>query len=153
VAVPLSLRGKRVFFQFSNRSEVSNETKGSGSISSSSSTIGSSGTGGGHHGHSDALPNTILLVSIQDARLKVTIENLHQIFSPYGQVLRIVTFFTRTHELKALVQMDSIEAATMAKTQLEGKDIFLGNLSAPPHFINIQMCTINMTHLVAVMCH
>lgn len=70
-------------------------------------------------------PGPILLVSILEARLPVSIENLHTVFQPYGDVLRIVMFM-KQQTLKALVEMGSVEAATNALMMLDGKDMFLG---------------------------
>jgi len=55
----------------------------------------------------------------------VSIENIHQIFKPYGEVLKIVTFVKET-VFKALVQMATVESAVTAKMNLEGKDMFQG---------------------------
>jgi hypothetical protein len=64
-------------------------------------------------------------VSILDARVPVTIENIHQIFKPFGEVVKIVTFVKDT-VFKALVQMSSVDSAVQAKLNLEGKDMFQG---------------------------
>jgi len=55
----------------------------------------------------------------------VTLENIHQIFKPYGEVLKIITFL-KDSIFKALVQMSTVEQAINAKLLLEGKDMFQG---------------------------
>jgi polypyrimidine tract-binding protein 2 len=112
---PAYIRTKPIHFQFSNRSEVkTNQSKSGGG-----------GGGEGGSGDSQQTPNNILLVSVLNARVPVTLENIHQIFKPYGEVLKIITFLKDT-VFKALVQMASVEQAINAKLLLEGKDMFQG---------------------------
>jgi len=111
---PATIRSKTVYFQYSNRSEVK-----APSIASQSSAYGGSAVS------ADPPPNNIVIVSILNARVPVTIENIHQIFKPYGEVLKIVTF-VKDNVFKALVQMSSVESAINAKINLEGKDMFQG---------------------------
>jgi len=105
-ASPVQIRGKPVFFQYSNRNEV--KTAGGGAQDGQSQT-----------------PSAILIVSVLNCRVPVTLENIHQVFKPYGNVLKIVTF-VKDQSFKALVQMESIEQAINAKLLLEGKDMFQG---------------------------
>lgn len=104
---PPSIRMKDIYFQYSSRSEV--ETKNRGD----SSNLGSEGE------------NSILLVTVLNPAVPVTLDNIHQIFKPYGEVLKIITF-QKNQSFQALVQMSSVEAATNAKLFLEGKDMFQG---------------------------
>ena len=67
--------------------------------------------------------NSILLVSILNATVPVTLDNIFQVFKPYGDVFKIV-IFTKNDVLKALVQMGTIDSAVNAKMLLEGKDMF-----------------------------
>jgi hnRNP-L/PTB/hephaestus splicing factor len=105
---PVSIRGKPIFFQFSNRTEVKTASGGSSIQDGQSQT-----------------PSAILLVSVLNCRVPVTLENIHQVFKPYGDVLKIVTF-VKENSFKALVQMGSIDQALNAKLLLEGKDMFQG---------------------------
>jgi polypyrimidine tract-binding protein 2 len=41
---------------------------------------------------SDAQPNRILLVTVHQVLYPMTVDVLHQVFSPYGYVEKIVTF-------------------------------------------------------------
>jgi len=70
-------------------------------------------------------PNNILLVSVLNTRVPVTLENIHQIFKPYGEVHKIITFL-KDSVFKALVQLATVEQAINAKLLLEGKDMFQG---------------------------
>jgi len=104
---PAMVRAKTVYIQFSSRQEV--EVKQH-----------SGPTGGGPD-----TPGCVLLVSVLNAAVPVTLENIHQIFQPHGDVLKIITFNKGT-TLQALVQMASVESANNAKMYLEGKDMFQG---------------------------
>jgi len=115
-AAPPYLRSKQVFFQYSSRNEVKAPAIAAGSSAYSGSAVAADGL---------APPNNIVLVSILEARVPVTIENIHQIFKPFGEVLKIVTFVKET-VFKALVQMATVESAMNAKLNLEGKDMFQG---------------------------
>lgn len=55
----------------------------------------------------------------------MTLDNIHQIFKPYGDVLKIITF-TKADTFQALVQLGTVESAVNAKLFLEGKDMFQG---------------------------
>jgi hypothetical protein len=115
-SAPPYLRSKQVFFQYSSRNEVKAPAIAPGSSAYSGSAVAADGL---------APPNHVVLVSILDARVPVTIENIHQIFKPYGEVVKIVTFVKDT-VFKALVQMASVDSAVQAKLNLEGKDMFQG---------------------------
>jgi len=112
---PPMLRTKTIYFQYSSRNEVK-----APSIASQSGAYAGNAVSDGH-----APPNNIIIMSILDARVPVTIDNIHQIFRPYGEVLKIVTF-VKDSVFKALVQMSTVESAMNAKMNLEGKDMFQG---------------------------
>ena len=110
----------------------------SNTASSSSSAAGhppSSSTGpSSHHSHdpsqsqppqSHSTPNRILLLSVTNLRVNVTLDHIHQICKPSGRVCKIITFH-KGHVFKALVQFDTIESAINAKSSLDGKDIYSG---------------------------
>lgn len=102
---PCYIRGKPIFFQFSTRAEIKTpvaEVKGT-----------------------TQQANNILLVSVLNTRVPVTLDNIHQIFKPYGDVLKIITF-VKDGVFKALVQMATVEQAINSKLLLEGKDMFQG---------------------------
>lgn len=68
--------------------------------------------------------NSILLVSVQNMRHPVTIENLWTVFSRFGQVARIVTF-TKVH-FQAFVEFVHVASAVSASREINGKDLFTG---------------------------
>jgi RNA recognition motif-containing protein len=111
---PSLIRNKRVYFQFSNRQEIS-----SGAASSSIGYTASQKDQG------IAPPSSILIVSVYNTLVPVTLENLHQIFKACGGVLKIITF-VKNNIFKGLVQMGSVEDATASIAQLDGRDIFQG---------------------------
>lgn len=49
---------------------------------------------------------------------------LHKICQPHGQVLRIVIF--KKNGVQAMVEFESLEAATRARENLNGADIYSG---------------------------
>jgi len=49
---------------------------------------------------------------------------LHKICNPHGQVLRIVIF--KKNGVQAMVEFDSLDAATRARENLNGADIYAG---------------------------
>lgn len=133
-----ALRGRQIFLQYSNRKEVvpppnQNVAMQQQGIrehapASFSTTGHSAGGGGGGGGGSDqhaTAPNSILLISVTNLRVSVTLDHIHAICKPSGPVWKIITFH-KNGVFKALVQLGSIEAAIHAKQNLDSKDIFAG---------------------------
>jgi hypothetical protein len=108
-----------VTVQFSNRSEIS------GGKAVTGDTVQDSKTSAGKR---EAPESTVFLVDILNPRLQVSPDHLHQVFSPYGAVLRIVGFQGQkgTGQFKALVEMAKVGEAAVAKRLLDGKDMFQG---------------------------
>nr|XP_029708233.1 uncharacterized protein LOC115253932 isoform X2 [Aedes albopictus] len=69
-------------------------------------------------------PNHILLFTIINPVYPITVDVLHTICSPNGQVQRIVIF--KKNGVQAMVEFDSIESATRAREALNGCDIYSG---------------------------
>jgi len=99
------IRTKSIFFQYSTRNEVKvNENQNfSGQAPSSN----------------------VLIVSVLNCRVPVTLENMYSIFKPYAEVQKII-LFVKDSVFKALVQLRTVEQAVNSKVLLEGKDIFQG---------------------------
>uniref|UniRef100_A0A1B0FN38 PTBP1-like RNA recognition motif 2 domain-containing protein n=1 Tax=Glossina morsitans morsitans TaxID=37546 RepID=A0A1B0FN38_GLOMM len=57
-------------------------------------------------------------------RLSYMQDVLHKICNPHGQVLRIVIF--KKNGVQAMVEFDSLDAATRARENLNGADIYSG---------------------------
>eukprot|EP00456_Euglypha_rotunda_P042777 TRINITY_DN333_c0_g1_i13.p1 TRINITY_DN333_c0_g1~~TRINITY_DN333_c0_g1_i13.p1 ORF type:complete len:472 (-),score=49.18 TRINITY_DN333_c0_g1_i13:24-1439(-) len=106
-----NLKGRRVFFQYSNREEIKLRGGPSRELGSKS--------------EDQDRPNKILLVSILDCRVAITIQDLHQVFCPYGEVDKIVTF-VKNNVFKTLIQYRYAEYAINAKLALDGKQMYQG---------------------------
>jgi len=113
------IRTTPVYLQYSSRTEITPNAR-----------YANGGDGSALAG--EGVPNVVLMVSVQNLRLPVTLDNLHQVFRTFGDVLRIVTFEKGT--FKALVEYSGLASAMAAKQQLEGKDMFQG------------CCTLNITY-------
>ncbi|KAG2763922.1 hypothetical protein PC129_g5819 [Phytophthora cactorum] len=70
-------------------------------------------------------PNQILMVSVSKIDYEVTVDVLQQVFQKFGNVQKIVTF-KKDNEFKALVQMESVDQAQAAQSALDGRDIYTG---------------------------
>ncbi|XP_061381010.1 heterogeneous nuclear ribonucleoprotein L isoform X2 [Danaus plexippus] len=71
-----------------------------------------------------ARPNHILLYTIINPAYPITVDVIHTISSPHGQVQRIVVF--KKNGVQAMVEFESIDSATRAKEALHGCDIYSG---------------------------
>jgi len=66
----------------------------------------------------------ILVLTIYNPMFPITVDVLHKILSPYGNVLRIVIF--TKNGIQALAEFDNPMSAALAKQALDGKDIYDG---------------------------
>ncbi|EDV98253.1 heterogeneous nuclear ribonucleoprotein L isoform X12 [Drosophila grimshawi] len=69
-------------------------------------------------------PNHILLFTIINPFYPITVDVLHKICNPHGQVLRIVIF--KKNGVQAMVEFDNLDSATRARENLNGADIYAG---------------------------
>jgi len=120
---PCYIRTKPIYFQFSTRTEIK---------------IGNNAGDGKASGQ---VPGRILLVSIIDCHVEVTLENIYSVFKPYGDVLKIVIFL-KEGMFKSLVEMRTIEQAVSAKMYLEGKDMFANCCTLRIGFSNLPEVTV-----------
>ncbi|XP_065203228.1 polypyrimidine tract-binding protein 2 isoform X3 [Planococcus citri] len=116
------LRGRAVYVQFSNHKELKTDQTHSNSNASAQAALqaaqalsGNSDTQGG--------PNTVLRVIIEHMLYPITLDVLHQIFSRYGNVLKIVTF-TKNNTFQVLIQYPDVVSAQSAKLSLDGQNIY-----------------------------
>ncbi|VDN05245.1 unnamed protein product [Thelazia callipaeda] len=70
-------------------------------------------------------PNSVLRVIIENMLYPVTLDVLHQIFSRYGKVLRIITF-NKNNTFQALVQLSEASCAQLARQSLDGQNVYNG---------------------------
>ncbi|KAK7103356.1 hypothetical protein V1264_018272 [Littorina saxatilis] len=68
--------------------------------------------------------NHVLLFTILNPQYPITVDVMHTICSPYGQVLRIVIF--KKNGVQTMVEFDNIESAKRAKQSLNGADVYSG---------------------------
>jgi len=106
---PPSIRSKAVYFQYSARQEIEARNANAG----------------GAPGGSDEGASCTLIVAVSNVTVPVTLDNIHQVCKPYGDVLKIITF-NKNMDFQALVQFSTVEQATNAKLFLDGKDLFQG---------------------------
>jgi polypyrimidine tract-binding protein 2 len=128
----LMIKGnKAVIVQFSNRQEIHTPATmaAAGGVAGGAAGAAAAAMQGGVIGgvapDSQQAANSILIVTVLNTRVPVTLDHIHQIFKPCGEVLKIITFH-KNGVFKALVQLASVEAAVHARLMLEGKDIFQG---------------------------
>ncbi|XP_065904564.1 polypyrimidine tract-binding protein 2-like [Dysidea avara] len=109
--VPANVRGQKVFLQFSNHKELKGNNLTTVSEQSSSDR--------------DNEGNTILRVIIDNMVYPITLDILHEIFSKYGRVMKIITF-NKNGQFHALIQFGNAEYASDAKMYLDGQNIYTG---------------------------
>jgi len=95
---------------------------------------------------SEHAPGRVLLVHVINLLYPVNIEMLHQIFSKYGIVERIITFQKDAHVFQAFVQFDSAEHASRALAALDTENIYTGCNSLRIQFSNFQEITVKFNN-------
>eukprot|EP00244_Chara_vulgaris_P013555 TRINITY_DN780_c0_g1_i1.p1 TRINITY_DN780_c0_g1~~TRINITY_DN780_c0_g1_i1.p1 ORF type:complete len:512 (-),score=79.30 TRINITY_DN780_c0_g1_i1:957-2492(-) len=81
-----NIRGRNVYMQFSSHQELTTD----------------SGAGGRRSSDQEQQPNRILLITIHNPLYPITVDVLHQVFSPHGYVEKIVCFQKSAAEQSAL---------------------------------------------------
>ncbi|XP_033636987.1 polypyrimidine tract-binding protein 1-like isoform X4 [Asterias rubens] len=132
--VTTTLHGKPVFVQFSTHQELKTDNSPAhqnvaaqaalqatqallpqhqfSSISSSPKVADSPGG-----------PQHVLRAVIEHMIYPVNVDTLHQIFSKYGTILKVVTF-TKNNVFQALIQFNNSKEANDAKIALDGQNIY-----------------------------
>ncbi|XP_072940310.1 polypyrimidine tract-binding protein 2 isoform X9 [Epargyreus clarus] len=137
------LRGRAVYVQFSNHKELKTDQTHSNASASAQAAlqaaqaISNSAGAAIVAGAGAALqpanggteiqggPNTVLRVIIEHMLYPIVLDVLYSIFQRYGKVLKIVTF-TKNNSFQALIQYPDTGSAQMAKTALDGQNIYNG---------------------------
>ncbi|XP_031287773.1 polypyrimidine tract-binding protein homolog 3 isoform X1 [Pistacia vera] len=117
-----SIRGRNVYVQFSSHQELT--------------TMDQNTQGRGDE------PNRILLVTIHHMLYPITVEVLHQVFSPHGFVEKIVTF-QKSAGFQALIQYQLRQSAVLARTSLQGRNIYDGCCQLDIQFSNLDELQVN----------
>ncbi|CAN1235109.1 Polypyrimidine tract-binding protein homolog 3 [Linum perenne] len=117
-----TIRGRNVYVQFSSHQELT--------------TMDQSSQGRGDE------PNRILLVTIHHMLYPITVDVLHQVFSSYGYVEKIVTF-QKSAGFQALIQYQLRQSAVSARTSLQGRNIYDGCCQLDIQFSNLEELQVN----------
>ncbi|KAL4557704.1 hypothetical protein LXL04_035891 [Taraxacum kok-saghyz] len=117
-----SIRGRNVYVQFSSHQELTTMEQNT-------------------QGRGDE-PNRILLVTIHHMLYPITVEVLHQVFSPHGHVEKIVTF-QKSAGFQALIQFNSRQSAVAARNSLQGRNIYDGCCQLDIQFSNLEELQVN----------
>lgn len=112
-----TIRGRNVYVQFSSHQELTTVDQNS-------------------HGRGDE-PNRILLVTIHQMLYPITVDVLHQVFSPHGFVEKIVTF-QKSAGFQALIQFQSCQSAVNARELLQGRNIYDGCCQLDIQYSNLE---------------
>uniref|UniRef100_A0A8D1TZB8 RRM domain-containing protein n=1 Tax=Sus scrofa TaxID=9823 RepID=A0A8D1TZB8_PIG len=125
------LRSQPVFIQYSNHRELKtdnlpNQARAQAALQAVSAVqSGSLGLPGAPTNEGTILPgqSPVLRIIIENLFYPVTLEVLHQIFSKFGTVLKIITF-TKNNQFQALLQYADPLNAHYAKMALDGQNIY-----------------------------
>ncbi|GFP79876.1 polypyrimidine tract-binding protein homolog 3 [Phtheirospermum japonicum] len=117
-----SIRGRNVYVQFSSHQELT-------IMDQSAQARGDE-------------PNRILLATIHHMLYPITVEVLHQVFSPHGFVEKIVTF-QKSAGFQALIQYQSHQSAISARNSLQGRNIYDGCCQLDIQFSNLDELQVN----------
>ncbi|EOA36674.1 hypothetical protein CARUB_v10012016mg [Capsella rubella] len=117
-----TIRGRNVYVQFSSHQELTTIEQNI-------------------HGREDE-PNRILLVTIHHMLYPITVDVLHQVFSPYGFVEKLVTF-QKSAGFQALIQYQVQQYAASARTALQGRNIYDGCCQLDIQFSNLEELQVN----------
>ncbi|XP_078434359.1 polypyrimidine tract-binding protein 3 [Wolffia australiana] len=124
-SVQANVRGRNVYMQFSSHQELTTMDQGSQGRKDQ-----------------DLQPNRIILATIHHMLYPITVEVLHQVFSPYGFVEKIVTF-QKTAGFQALIQYQSHQSAIQARSSLQGRNIYDGCCQLDIQFSNLSELQVN----------
>ncbi|KAK4253087.1 hypothetical protein QN277_010908 [Acacia crassicarpa] len=116
-----SIRGRNVYVQFSSHQELTTMDQ--------------------NQGRGDE-PNRILLVTIHHMLYPITVDVLHQVFSPHGFVEKIVTF-QKSAGFQALIQYQLRQSAVIARSTLQGRNIYDGCCQLDIQFSNLDELQVN----------
>ncbi|XP_032848898.2 polypyrimidine tract-binding protein 3 [Tyto alba] len=130
-SVPPVLHSHPVYFQFSNYTELKfidtpHQIEAQGALQAANPRESGNLSDTGARGAEAAcapIYGPVLRIMIDNVFYPVTLEVLHQIFSRYGNVLKIV-MFTKNNNLQVLLQYDDPVNAFHAKMCLDGHSIY-----------------------------
>lgn len=111
-SVQPTLRGKTIYFQYSKREEITNDSPPQR-----------------RNNEEVEVQSSILLVTILNVQYPITIDILHRVFVKYGEILKIIIFSKPDKSkgsLQAFIQYANISSSIHAKSELENQNIYSG---------------------------
>ncbi|XP_044157179.1 polypyrimidine tract-binding protein 2 [Bufo gargarizans] len=124
------LRNQPIYIQYSNHKELKTDSalnqraqavlQAVSAVQTTNSTVAN--TAGTENAVSSA-HSPVLRIIIDNMYYPVTLDVLHQIFSKFGTVLKIITF-TKNNQFQALLQYADPVNAQQAKLALDGQNIY-----------------------------
>ncbi|CAM9188457.1 unnamed protein product [Lampetra fluviatilis] len=127
--VTLHVRSQPVFVQYSNHRELKtdnspHQARAQAALHAFNSSVGGGGGGGMGGGMGGGLMGApVLHVVVENLFYPVTLDVLHQIFSKFGTVLKVITF-TKNNQFQALLQYADPIHAHQSKMALDGQNIY-----------------------------
>uniref|UniRef100_A0A671P900 Polypyrimidine tract-binding protein 1 n=2 Tax=Sinocyclocheilus anshuiensis TaxID=1608454 RepID=A0A671P900_9TELE len=128
------VRNQPVYIQYSNHRELKtdnlpNQGRAQAALQAvnavHSGNMSLSGTATGSDGGMMPGQSPVLRIIVENLYYPVSLEVLHQIFSKFGTVLKIITF-TKNNQFQALLQYADPMNAHHAKVALDGQNIYNG---------------------------
>lgn len=119
------IRGKQIYVQFSQHKELKTDQAHSFQNQASQAALQAAQQALLGNGDGEASKKTVLRVIVENLVYPVTIEVLHQIFSKFGKVLKMI-IFTKNNTFQALIQFADTVSANAAKLSLDGQNIYNG---------------------------
>ncbi|XP_070128390.1 polypyrimidine tract-binding protein 1 isoform X4 [Equus przewalskii] len=127
------LRGQPIYIQFSNHKELKTDSSPNqaraqaalqavNSVQSGNLALAASAAAV-DAGMAMAGQSPVLRIIVENLFYPVTLDVLHQIFSKFGTVLKIITF-TKNNQFQALLQYAEPVSAQHAKLSLDGQNIY-----------------------------
>ncbi|XP_030640295.1 polypyrimidine tract-binding protein 1b isoform X1 [Chanos chanos] len=132
------IRNHPIFMQFSNHKELKtdnspNQVRAQAALQAVNAVqTGAVSLGGGDPVGMTG-PSPVLRVIVENLFYPVTLDVLHQIFSKFGTVLKVITF-TKNNQFQALVQYADALTAQHAKLVLDGQNIYNACCTLRIHF-------------------
>ncbi|NXX12889.1 PTBP1 protein, partial [Podargus strigoides] len=127
------LRSQPIYIQFSNHKELktdssSNQVRAQAALQAVNSVQSgnlalSASAAAVDAGMAMAGQSPVLRIIVENLFYPVTLDVLHQIFSKFGTVLKIITF-TKNNQFQALLQYADPVSAQHAKLSLDGQNIY-----------------------------
>ncbi|KAI5099293.1 polypyrimidine tract binding protein 1a isoform X1, partial [Silurus meridionalis] len=122
------IRNHPVFMQYSNHKELKtdnspNQVRAQAALQAVNAVQTASVPLSGMDAGGSGSQSPVLRVIVENLFYPVTLEVLHQIFSKFGTVLKIITF-TKNNQFQALVQYSDAMTAQHSKLSLDGQNIY-----------------------------